>query len=100
MELKQIAAVLPPFLAQCLPPRLLDEVASLTRARGFAEELTLRRARAASLTVGGECLRLGCCLSGAELDKVFEASKRITFACLPSPSGSVSVTAYSVFIFK
>jgi stage III sporulation protein AA len=73
MELKQITAALPPFLENCLPPRLLGEVAALTRARGFAEELTLRRARAASLTVGGECLRLGCCLSGAELDKVFEA---------------------------
>ena len=63
---------LPPFLKEILPSRLLYEVEEVVSKRGFAEELSLRRDRAASLTVRGECLRLACRLEGSELDKVFE----------------------------
>ena len=64
---------LPSFLEQLLPKRLLQEIyAALTPGLAL-EELRLRRGRCASLTVGGENLRLATVLDGAEMDALLPA---------------------------
>ncbi len=64
---------LPLFLERLLPRRLVEEIYA-TLAPGLSpEEIRLRRERCASLTVGGENVRLHAVLGGAEMDALLPA---------------------------
>ena len=60
--------LLPRFLAALLPLRLLEELERTVPGGMFPEELRLRRGRCASVTVGGENLRLATVLGGEEME--------------------------------
>lgn len=58
----------PRLLAELLPTALLAEAAAAVPSGLYPEELRLRRGRCASVTVGGENLRLTTVLTGAEME--------------------------------
>lgn len=64
---------LPFFLEALLPRRLVEEIYATLPSGLSLEEIRLRRDRCASLTVGGENLRLTSVLGGAEMDALLPA---------------------------
>lgn len=65
--------LIPLFLERLLPRRLVEEIYTVLAPGLALEEIRLRRDRCASLTVGGENVRLACMLSGAEMDALLPA---------------------------
>ena len=68
--------VLPRSVSAVLPPPLLAEIEEVAAALGeevHIEEVRLRRGRMASLTVGGENLRLSTVLDGTAMEKLLLA---------------------------
>ncbi len=64
---------LPLFVERLLPRRLVEEIHQALVPGVLLEEIRLRRERCASLTLGGENLRLACVLTGAEMDALLPA---------------------------
>ena len=60
--------LIPLFLERILPKRLVEEIYAVLAPGLSPEEIRLRRERCASITVGGENLRLATVLSGMEMD--------------------------------
>ncbi len=63
--------LLPRVLYELLPEGISGEVDRAVPVGGHPEELRLRRDRFASVTVGGENIRLSAVLSGKEMDTLF-----------------------------
>lgn len=62
--------LLPPQIARLLPPALCEEVEEVTPAGAFPEELRLRRGRRATVSIGGENLRLSYVMSAMEAERL------------------------------
>jgi len=63
-------ALLPRFLADMLPSSLCEEIECAVPQGFFVEELRLRRERCASVTVGGDNIRLSTVFSGAQMEEL------------------------------
>ena len=63
---------LPKIFFEIFPPELYSALCSLTSNRVPVDEVRLRRGRIATVTSGGKNINLGCVLTGAQIEAIFE----------------------------